>query len=158
MFIIISNERCIIRLLRVLERICKQGIIGQRNDTIVDSLKTGWIALNFRQPNNKLVATFVKDMKESYNTAVEVSGQGAFGLTALRKVINERIGNGMTLSEYFDDTLTTNTDVKKQNRAQRIIQAESFSQDDCAKLKTQVCEERHSTYSNSQKTGCTRCG
>ena len=92
-FTVISRERYIICLLRVLQRICQQGITGQRNDTIVDSLETAQKSLNYRQPNNKSAAVFVKDMKKSYNTVIEVCGHGAFGVAAFCEAINEGVGN-----------------------------------------------------------------
>ena len=104
-----------ITLSKKLRIICQRGITSQRNDTVVDSLETVRKTLNFRQPNNKSAATFVKDIKELFGTAIEVGGTETFGLTAMREAIGDEVGNSMTLSRYFDDNLTTDDDIRNRN-------------------------------------------
>lgn len=110
-----SQNRCVIRLLRALRVICQRGITGQKNDIIVDSIETNRRTLNYRQPGNKEVATFVEGLKESVETALEVGGKLPFGTAALEEAIDENVGNGMTISQYFDPNI--NDAVALANRA-----------------------------------------
>ena len=102
-FLQMVRSRCLITLLRTLAVICQRGTTGQRNDNSGNSLETLWKTLNFRQPNNKSAATFEKDIKESFGTAIEIGGTDTFGLAAMREAIDDGVGNNMTSSQYFDD-------------------------------------------------------
>jgi len=100
-----SRERCVIRLLRVLRVICQRGITGQKNDIIVDSLETNCRTLNYRQPGNKDVTTFIEGLRDTVDTALEVGGKLAFGTAALEEAIDENVGNGMTIMQFLDPNI-----------------------------------------------------
>ena len=102
-FLQMARSECLITLLRTLRFICQRGVAGQQNDTVVDSLETFYKTLIFSQLNNKSAATFVKDIKESFSTAIEVGGTETFGLAVMQKAIDNGVRNGMTLSQYFDN-------------------------------------------------------
>ena len=88
---------------------------------MVDSLKTVRKTY-FRQPNNKSATTFVKDIKESFGTAIEVGGTDTSSLAAMQEAISNGVGNSMTLSQYFDDNLTTNVHVWNKNASESYKQ------------------------------------
>ena len=111
----VETNKNLIQGLRFLGCICRKQDNGSQTDDIVDALLSCRKLTNYRQHKNSNVHDFSRSYISQYLSHEQIAGKLPFGAKIMQEVINNGVGGGMTLSQYFDKA-TLNGDAHRVAR------------------------------------------
>ena len=101
-FKVANNTSSIIKLLVIVDKVCKNSKFGNSRDVIYWALTQNRKVLSYIQIPQKETGIWLKDLTDLYNTQALLAVSMPCGNTIMKDVLKDKVGPGTTMSHYYN--------------------------------------------------------